>query len=81
MGPDVFNDSAVQKVAQQVPAEQIFIESDGLEGISWAQNKPLDEIDYWQTMQRLYDEVARLRKLTAIELEQQIEQNWQQFFA
>lgn len=81
VGPDVFNDSAVQNVAQQVPAERIFIESDGLEGISWVQNKPLDEIDYWQTMQLLYDEVARLRKLTAIELEQQIEQNWQQFFA
>lgn len=81
VGPDVFNDSAVQNVAQQVPAERIFIESDGLEGISWAQNKPLDEIDYWQTMQHLYAEVARLRKMTAIKLEQQIEQNWQQFFA
>lgn len=81
VGPDVFDDAAVQNVAQQVPLERLFIESDGLEGISWAQDKPLDEIDYWQTMQHLYTEVARLRKLTIIELEQQIEQNWQQFFA
>ncbi|WP_295728936.1 TatD family hydrolase [uncultured Limosilactobacillus sp.] len=81
VGPDVFNNLAVKNVAQQVPSTQLFIESDGLEGISWAQHKSINEINYWQTMQLLYKEVACLRRGTAIELEQQIEQNWQHFFA
>ncbi|WP_251545936.1 TatD family hydrolase [Limosilactobacillus caecicola] len=79
VGPDVFKDPAVQAVARQVSLDQLFIESDGFEGISWALDRPVDQGSYYQTIQQMYQFVAKLRDLTPGQLERQIELNWHNF--
>ena len=80
VGPDVFNDQAVQNVARRVPLDRLFIESDGFEGIAWALGQKVDTVSYYQTLQRMMNLIAKWRNKSPRALEQQLESNWQAFF-
>lgn len=79
VGPDVFNDPAVQNVARQVSLDRLFIESDGFEGISWALGQRVTGESYYQTIRRMYTTVAHWREIPVTEFERQLEQNWRRF--
>ena len=64
VGPDVTDSPNVQQLTRTVPIDRLLIESDGLEGIAWAQRKALSPSVYPAAMDELLRTVARFRGLS-----------------
>ena len=75
IGPAVLQDKAVEAVAWNVPKERLLIESDGLEGISWGQNREIGELDYIEAMEEHLYTVAKMRGCKMEKLSEQMKQN------
>jgi len=78
VGP-ALHDENVRGVAQNVPIDRLLIESDGLEGIAWGQNRVLTAAEYPQAMAEHLTEVAELRGMTPEALLRQMERNFDGF--
>lgn len=71
VGPDYFNDPVVHDFAGRVPLDRLFVESDGLGGMSWALDKPkIDLQEYKKQLTAVATDLAErhsipLEKLTA----------------
>lgn len=79
VGPDVGIDQDVEHLARTVPLEKLLIESDGIEGIAWGQNRELTAAEYPAAMQRHLETVAKLRGMDADDLLRQMERNLDTF--
>ena len=75
VGPDVAQSADVKRLAQTVPLDRLLMESDGLEGIAWGQNRSLTGAEYPQAMQWHLETVAALRNLQAEELLHRMQRN------
>lgn len=78
VGP-ALNDPAVRAVAERAPIDRLLIESDGLEGIAWAQNRPVTPEEYPTAMAEHLAAVAALRGVSPEALAQQMEENFKAF--
>lgn len=79
VGPDVMQDKNVESVARKVPKNRLLIESDGLEGMSWGQNREIGVLDYPKAMEAHLRAVAAVRGCEAEELLEQMKQNLDEF--
>lgn len=75
VGPDVEFNPLVKVLAETVPVEKLLIESDGLEGIAWGQNRQVTAEEYPEAMARHLAAVAKLRGMDSQELLRQIHRN------
>lgn len=79
VGPAVLQDKAVEVVASKVPIKCLLIESDGLEGISWGQNREIGVLDYIEVMEEHLHAVAKIRNCEAEKLLEQMRRNLKDF--
>ena len=79
IGPAVLQDKAVEAVARHVPEERLLIESDGLEGISWGQNREIEVSDYIEAMEEHLYTVADIRGCKVESLLRQMKRNFIEF--
>lgn len=79
VGPAVFRDKAVEAVARKVPLNRLLIESDGLDGISWGQNREIEVLDYTEAMKEHLHAVAKIRGCEAKDLLEQMKRNLDAF--
>lgn len=80
VGPEPANPNVVQ-LARTVPLDRLLIESDGLEGLAWGQDKEVTAADYLTAMQQHLQAAARLRNMDADTLLTQLHQNLESFLA
>ncbi|KAK8884991.1 hypothetical protein M9Y10_044119 [Tritrichomonas musculus] len=80
IGPDIHKEKAVQKVAATVPIDRILIETDGIEGIAWAIDKPATSKDIPSSLKTTLESVAKLRGIEPSALQTQVNENWQRLF-
>ena len=80
VGPAVLQDKAVEAVARKVPIERLLIESDGLDGISWGQNREIDVSGYGEVMEEHLRVVAKIRNCESEQLLEQMKRNLKAFF-
>lgn len=80
IGPDINKERAVQKVARTVPIDRILIETDGIEGIAWAIDKPATPKDIANSLKNTLESVAKLREIDPETLQKQVNENWQRLF-
>ena len=78
VGPELSNPNVTQ-LARTVPLDRLLIESDGLEGMAWAQGKELSPADYPAAIEHHLQAVARLRGTDADTLLRQMEQTLNAF--
>lgn len=79
VGPSVRYDKNVEAVAKNVPVNRLFIESDGLDGISWGQNREVQTQVYLKSMWEHLYEVAKIRGCEPQELLEQMKRNLDEF--
>jgi len=79
VGPAVLQDRTVEAVARKVLIERLLIESDGLEGISWGQNREIGESDYIEVMEKHLYTVADIRGCKVESLLKQMKRNFIEF--
>lgn len=79
VGPDVGMDADVAQLARTVPVEKLLIESDGIEGIAWGQNREVTAAEYPMAMQQHLEAVAALRRMDVNDLLRQMESNLRGF--
>ena len=63
IGPSVLKDPAVQQVARMIPLNRLLVESDGLEALSWCENKAIPLSEYPSYLQRTIKEIAAIKCL------------------
>lgn len=78
IGPELSNPN-IAHLAKTIPLDRLLIESDGLEGIAWAQGKDLSPADYPNAMTEHLQAVARLRDMEHSSLLSQMQQNLDSF--
>ena len=79
VGPSVRSDKNVEAVAQNVPINRLLIESDGIEGISWGQNRKVQEWNYRKCMQEHLGAVAEIRRCESQKLLRKMKWNLDEF--
>ncbi|MBR5128242.1 MAG: TatD family hydrolase [Roseburia sp.] len=79
VGPAILQDKSVEAVARKVPIERLLIESDGLEGISWGQNREIRGSDYIEAMEKHLYTVADICGCKVESLLKQMKQNFVEF--
>lgn len=79
VGPAVLQDKAVEAVAWKASIHRLLIESDGIEGISWGQNREIKTIEYLEAMKEHLYAVAKIRNCEAEKLAEQMKQNLVEF--
>ena len=79
VGPAILQDKSVEAVARKVPIERLLIESDGLEGISWGQNREIEALDYIEAMEEHLRILADIRGCKVETLLEQMKQNLIEF--
>ena len=80
IGPDIHKEEPVQNVAKNVPLDRIVIETDGVEGIAWAIDKPATIQDVPSSLKSTLNQVANLRNIDPVKLQDQVNENWQRLF-
>jgi TatD DNase family protein len=79
VGPDFQSNPAVRQVATIVPLHRLMIESDGVEGASWALGRRLSLGGLPGLLRELIASLARLRGLTPAAMEETLFQNTLRF--
>lgn len=79
VGPSVGKDQAVNQIAQCVPLDHLMIESDGLDALSWCENREVTAEEYTGFLQRSIDEIARRKHMNAAETQQQLNDTFDHF--
>lgn len=74
IGPELSNPN-IAHLAKTVPLDRLLIESDGLEGIAWAQGIELSAADYPAALEQHLNRIAQLRETEPASLLSQIQQN------
>ena len=75
VGPDFQSNPAVRQVAAAVPLHRLMVESDGVEGASWALGYRLSPVELPDLLRKLIASLARLRGLTPTAMEETLFQN------
>ena len=78
VGPQL-EDAEVCTVAKRVPYDRLLMESDGLEGLRWGQNRQVTAEEYPCIMDGLLENIAELRGENAPELAEQMKYTLQTF--
>ena len=78
VGPELTNPN-IEQLARTVPLDRILMESDGLEGIAWAQGRDLIASDYPTAIAEHLQALAKLRNMDAAALLQQMQKNLESF--
>lgn len=79
VGPDVRMDADVERLGKIVPIEKLLIESDGIEGIAWGQNRSVTAGEYSAALWEHLQTVAELRGIPPECLMGQMERNLDTF--
>ena len=79
VGPDVGMNPQVAHLAKTVPLDKLLIESDGLEGIAWGQNRQMTAEEYPTAMEAHLAAVAALRGMDSHGLLLQMQENLNTF--
>lgn len=61
VGPDLFQNPAVRTVAEKVPLEKLMVESDGIEGLSWALGRAVRRSEIPGILKSVIDEIAVIK--------------------
>lgn len=79
IGVDVLTDPAVQALAKAVPADRLLLETDGLESVAWAWQRPVTIDEYASVLRRLTTAVATLRETSPVSVATQARANLTRF--
>ena len=79
IGPAILQDKVVETVARKVPIERLLMESDGLEGISWGQNRKIEVSDYIEIMEEHLRMIAKVRGYKVEILLERMKRNFIEF--
>lgn len=79
IGVDVVNDPAVQALAKRVPTDRLLLESDGLDSIAWAWQRPVTVAEYPEALGRSAQVVGQLRGEPVAMIQQQAASNLHRF--
>lgn len=80
IGPSFSQDVAMQTLIRKVPLQQVLIESDGLNGMSWALSQELTLTAYTERLQVITQVLAQRHHLSVTALKKQLIQNLQHFW-
>ena len=75
IAPSIRQDKIVEMIARKVPINRLLVESDGLEGISWGQEREIKAADYKNAMEEHLRILAEIRGLETEQLLEQMKQN------
>lgn len=79
IGPSVGKDEAVSQVARTVAQDHLLIETDGLNALSWCENREVKESEYVGMLKRSIERIAELRHIKESELSRSLDENIQRF--
>lgn len=80
IGPSIRQDKVVEMIARKVPINRLLIESDGLDGISWGQNREIKAADYKNAMEEHLQILAEIRGCETEQLLEQMKWNLEDFW-
>lgn len=61
IGPFPSIDPNVHKVVEMIPLDRLMIETDGISAVEWAMNHPLENDAYLSSLQRIAEEIAKIK--------------------
>lgn len=79
IGPFPSVDKSVQKVCQLVPCDRLLIESDGIDAISWAIHRNIQDDEYLSSLYTIAKQIGDIKKKTAEEILEITYHNLQRF--
>ncbi len=79
VGPSIVNDAAVRKVAELVPLNHLMIESDGLDALSWCENRKVTMNGYRELLIRSIKEIAKIKHVSFTTAQNQLNQTFHHF--
>lgn len=80
IGPSFETEASVQKLLYMIPFDRVLIESDGLESIAWALNRPFKIKSYAPFMESMIERLAQVHHVPVLKMEQQLIQNLHSFW-
>ena len=79
VGPDFESNPAVANVLTRVPLDRILTETDGLDAVAWALDRPASSGDIEATLRRELEAIAATHGISPSEAETQVEANLRHF--
>jgi len=79
VGPDLFQNPAVRNVGEKVPLEKLMVESDGIEGISWALGRAVRPEEISGILKSVIDEIAAIKGCPSKLAEEAVFENAKRF--
>ena len=81
VGPDYESNSAVQTLIRRVPLDRLLTETDGLEAVAWALNRPATPDMIEEILRGELEAIARAHGVSPEEAERRVEANLDQFLS
>ena len=79
IGPDAAVNPAVQAVAQRAPLNRLLTETDGLDAVSWALNRPVEPRELPEVLRGELRVIAALKGISEAQAREAIWQNLRRF--
>ena len=79
VGPDFETNPAVRQVLRRVPLDRILTETDGLDAVAWALDRPARPEDIEPTLRAELRAIAATHGITPAEAETRVEENLRRF--
>ncbi len=79
IGPSVGRDEAVNQVALQIPLDHLMLESDGLDALSWCENRSVSAEEYTVFLNRSITQIARIKHCEETHVKDTLNHTFQQF--
>ena len=79
VGPDYATNPAVQAVLKRVPLDRILTETDGLDAVAWALNRPVRADEIETVLRGELQAIAAVHGITPAEAEGRVEENLARF--
>lgn len=79
VGPSVGKEEAVNQVAKQIPLDHLMLESDGLDALSWCENRAVSAKEYSMFLNRSITEIARIKRCEEAQVKEALNHTFRQF--
>lgn len=79
IGPDYETNPAVQAVLRHVPLNRILTETDGLDAVAWALNRPVESTEIKRVLRGELAAIAWVHGIDPTEAEVKVEANFERF--
>lgn len=79
VGPSVVHDETVIEVVRKVDLDKMMIETDGINALSWCENREVKLDEYGYFLNRSINEISKIRNISIEDLEKQFELNFYTF--